>query len=200
MTRARDAETALRLGADAIGFVFAPSPRKVSPAQARSILKDVGPVAFSVGVFVNASIETILRTAEMCRLSAIQLHGDETPAFARGIASLKVFKAFRYQAGFSVGTMNRYPADAYFIENGGSVLRGGSGRTWDWKALKGSAIQKPFFVSGGLHPENVRQAIRTLRLYGVDVSSGVESRPGIKCARRLKAFIQNVRSATEREI
>ena len=193
ITNRRDAEDALCLGADAIGFVFAESPRQVSVSDAKRISRAVGPWITTVGVFTNESAQNILRVASECRLSAVQLHGDEPASEIRRLRPYQVIKAFRVSEKADLEKTKGYEADAYLFDTKVSGVYGGSGKSFDWGLLKSSKVPKPYIISGGLNPGNVRTVVRLLSPYGVDVSSGVEKSPGKKDPRLLKRFIQNAK-------
>lgn len=200
ITNLKDAEAALLCGADALGFVFAPSPRRISAARARQIIQSIGPFVTTVGVFVNESVESLDRIMSECRLSAAQLHGDETAGYTKRLGCCKVIKAFRVDEAFRLKDIAGFPADAYLFDTKVSGKYGGSGKSFDWKALsvqmsKSAGKAKPVIVSGGLHPGNVRQAIHALSPYAVDVSSGVEKKPGVKDHKLLKEFIHNAKKS-----
>ncbi len=193
ITNVRDAEAALALGADAIGLVFARSPRKVSIKEAQKITAAVGPWMATVGVFVNADVENLLGIAKACRLSAVQLHGDESPSYIRRLSGYKVIKAVRVAAASDLTGLDGYPADALLFDTKVTGKFGGTGKSFDWRILKSREIKRPFIVSGGLNPKNVRAAVRILSPYGVDVSSGVEKAPGRKDPALMKEFIRNAK-------
>jgi len=194
ITNLKDAEAALEAGADALGFVFAESPRKVTIAQASKIVKALGPWVATVGVFVNEAPKSILRTAAECGFSCIQLHGDENPLLTKKLSSFKVIKAFHVDEDFKQSAIDRYNVDAFLFDTKAKDLFGGSGKTFDWKRIDPKKIRRPFILSGGLHPKNVRQAVRVLKPYGVDVSSGVERSAGKKDKKLMKEFIQNAKT------
>ena len=193
ITNLRDAEDAQRFGADAIGFVFAESPRQVSVSAAKKISWTVGPWIATIGVFVNESTKNILRIASECKLSAIQLHGDELASELYPLKSYKVIKAFRVSEKKDLKKIKNYDADAYLFDTKVASLYGGSGKSFDWDILKSKAILKPCIISGGLNPQNVKTAVRMLLPYGVDVSSGVEKSAGKKDPGLVKRFIQNAK-------
>ncbi|MBI2095189.1 MAG: phosphoribosylanthranilate isomerase [Candidatus Omnitrophica bacterium] len=194
ITNVRDAESAMEAGADAIGLVFAPSPRRVDAKEAKKIAEAVGPWGTAVGVFVNEKIGTILEIAARCRLSGIQLHGEESPSVARRLSLLyRVIKAVRVAAPADVSGAGDYPAEFILWDTKTDGLRGGSGKSFDWKILGTARMKKPFIVSGGLNPGNVAKAVRLLGPYGVDVSSGVEKSPGKKDPRLVREFIRNAK-------
>ncbi len=195
ITNAKDAEDAVSFGADALGFIFAKSPRRIAPAEARKIIKTLGPWVAAVGVFVNESPEKIKRIASFCGLSVIQLHGDESPADVKKLSDFKLIKAFRVGEGFDFSFLRKYAVDAFLFDTKIEGLFGGSGRKFDWNVLKSKKMGKPLILSGGLDPSNVRKAVSLLFPYGVDVSSGVERSPGKKDSEKVKEFIRNAKKA-----
>ncbi len=194
ITNLRDAELAVSLGADAIGFVFAESPRKISVQTAARISKALGPLVTTVGVFVNESPERMRRIAEECGLNALQLHGDETPGVLGRLKGLKLIKAVRVGSGFRAATMKGYHPAAFLFDTRSKGKYGGTGKVFDWNLLSGLQLKVPMILSGGLNPDNVGEAVRRIRPYAVDVSGGVEASPGKKSARLLKEFIRNAKA------
>jgi phosphoribosylanthranilate isomerase len=193
LTRVQDAAAALEAGADALGVVFAQSQRRVTATQAKAIAREAGPWVPVVGVFVNESTETMLRLIESCRLSAVQLHGDEARADKRLFEACRVIKAFRVASKADLESVQGFKADAYLFDTKAEGFYGGSGRSFDWRLLKGKDWGVPNIISGGLTPSSVAQAVRMLAPYGVDVSSGIEKKPGIKDARLIKEFIRRAK-------
>ena len=207
ITRPQDAVIAAVAGADAIGLVFAKSPRQVSLRQAREIVAVLPPFVSVVGVFVNARSATVIRTAAEVGLSEVQLHGDESPAFVGKLWGLRAVKALRVRdRAFAeqVGAFRDAGIGGILLDAFSAESRGGSGRRFDWDLVSGvreaGALDDapPLILAGGLTPENVRAGIRRLHPWGVDVSSGVEDEPGIKSAEKIGRFIAAVRSATRR--
>lgn len=195
ITQVADAKMALDAGADAIGLVFAKSPRRVTRRAAQRIARAVGPWVSCVGVFVNEPLETARRIASSCGLDVIQLHGDEPAGYARELSEYKIIKSFRVAARADVRRAFSFPADALLFDSRVEGLFGGSGKSFDWKLLEGAALGRPVIVSGGLEPANVAEAVRRLRPYGVDVSSGVEKTPGRKDPRKVREFIHRAKNA-----
>lgn len=189
----RDALTAVEAGTDAIGLVFAESPRRVSLAQAKEIVKAVGPWIATVGVFVNEPIRRVIRIATECRLTALQLHGEESPSYTDKLKGWKLIKAFRIDENFDWVKLRDYIVDAFLFDTPTTGAYGGTGKIFDWGLLKGRRIPKPFILSGGLRPGNVARATRLVSPYGVDVSSGVERSPGRKDPRLVREFIRNAK-------
>ncbi len=189
LTRVEDALTAERLGAWALGFVFAPSKRRVTPEQAAAIGARLGPFVARVGVFVDAPPDEVLAVAERARLSAVQLHGDEPPEWAEALRRrLPVIKAVRL-AGPPDPALAAYPADALLVDG----PRPGSGEAYDWGWIEPLADHPRLIVAGGLSPERLPGLFARVCPYAVDVSSGVESAPGAKDPARLAAFLQAAR-------
>ena len=188
-----DALAAIDLGADLIGFNFYPkSPRYVEVGHCRGIMSTVrkyGHVKY-VGVFVNASVAEIHATMETCGLSLAQLHGDETSKMLSALGG-SAFKAFR-GVPTDVNGFARNESPALLVDASVKGVYGGSGVTADWSAAAELAKKYPLLLAGGLTPENVADAVRQVRPWGVDVASGVESEPGRKDARKMKAFVQAV--------
>ncbi len=191
----KDAFAAMEASADLIGFNFYPkSPRYIDVGICRdimSVMRKHGHVTY-VGVFVNASIEEVYATMETCGLGLAQLHGDETPEMLRALNG-KAFKAFRGIPSDITG-YERNDAPALLVDAAVKGVYGGSGVTADWSAAAGLAKKYPLLLAGGLTPENVADAVRQVKPWGVDVASGVESEAGKKDASKMKAFVQAVRN------
>lgn len=189
ITRLEDAEAAVAAGAGAIGFVFWPkSPRFIDPHRARTIAAALPPFVTAVGVFVNQPLEYVSRVASLVRLGAVQLHGDETPAFAAAVAG-PVIKAVPV-GGTNLGS---WPSRVrLLLDVHDPVARGGTGRTVDWTVAADIAARREILLAGGLTPDNVGDAVARVRPFGIDVSSGVESAPGIKDHLRLRALFKAV--------
>lgn len=191
ITSSKMAEVVDEAGADLIGFVFAPSSRKVTAEKAREIAKVLSPRIKKVGVFVNETREEIKRIAQLVNLDFIQLHGDESPAFAQSLGR-PVIKAFSIDE-VTDETLATYPAEYFLIDSPGTTYRGGSGQTFDWSRLEERTIPKEkLLLAGGLDAANVQEAIHHVMPSGVDVSSGVES-AGEKDAEKIYQFVRTVR-------
>ena len=198
IARARDAGLAEKLGAWALGFNFyKESPRAVSPADAWKIRKSLSLTTQAVGVFVNWKPEVIITLVHALQLDAVQMHGNESPKqVAYCEDDLPVFKAFRVGPRFLVSEFRKYRrATAFLLDAAQQDQFGGSGKSFDWSIAKNAAKKHRIILAGGLTPENVREAILTVRPYAVDVASGVESRPGIKDPGKLRAFFAEVARA-----
>jgi tryptophan synthase beta subunit len=200
ITRGVDARLAVDLGASAVGFVFWPgSPRCIDPARARDIVADLPPFVSAVGVFVNQPTDVVRAVAEQVGLSAVQLHGAETPADADAIGR-RVVKALGADDA-AVDRARAWPSRFMLLLDAPAVGRpGGTGRLADWAVAAKIAATRPLVLAGGLTGENVEAAIRAVRPAAVDVSSGVESAPGVKDPERLRAFFAAVRRAEHRPL
>ena len=216
ITRPEDADLAAELGAGALGFVFWPgSPRCVAPDVARGIIRRSGPRVTSVGVFVDASPEEVTRIMDEVGLDVAQLHGHESPEYCRQLAKslekgdenlfrgdpekkipvpffARLIKAIGLQDSEPV-VLGEFDADVLILVDAHDPSRyGGTGRTVDWAAARQVASMRKTILAGGLNPENITRAIDAVQPYGVDVSSGVESEPGVKDAARLRRFFEEL--------
>ena len=191
ITRAEDAEAAVERGAHALGFVFWPeSPRFIDPSRARAIVSALPPFVTPVGVFVNQSSEYVNSVATLVGLGAVQLHGDERPPYVAAMTR-PVIKAIALAAADHVDHVDVWPPRVtLLLDAHDPVRRGGTGRTVDWKSASRVAARRPVVLAGGLTPENVAAAIACVKPFGIDVSSGVESSPGIKYHLRLAALFR----------
>ena len=197
ITRLGDARTACEAGADALGFVFAKSPRRVSLEQARKIAAALGPWVTKVGVFVNTPVPRIKRIMDACGLDVVQLHGDEKAGVSRSLRAhgYPVIKAFRVGQKLPKAALKNYPADAFLLDTASKSVYGGTGRSFDWKLLRSLLTDKPVIVSGGLRSENVKSLLKGFKPFAVDVSSGVESSPGKKDPKLVRTFLKNAKKA-----
>ena len=192
-TRLKDAQLAVDCGADAIGFIFyKKSPRCVTVKTAKEICSKLPPFVHRVGVFVNETADTINRIAERCGLDAVQLHGDESPAFCKKIKR-RVIKAVRVKDSGSLRGLSRYPVDGYLLDTYKEDQWGGTGKVFDWELAIRAKNYGPVILAGGLNARNVKAAVKKVQPYGVDVSSGVEQSPGKKDPKKVKAFLKAVR-------
>ena len=195
ITSYEDAALALDQGVDALGFnFFPPSPRYIDPANARAIIRRLPPFSVWVGLFVNAAVEKVLETAQAAGVQAIQLHGDETPEYCHKLSNWPLLKAIRIDGSAIRENLQEYPVQAFLLDVKDDVRFGGTGKSFDWRLAKG--INHPVVIAGGLRPDNVREAVLAAAPYGVDVCSGVESRPGKKDARLLAEFMNEVRNVS----
>ena len=198
MTNLNDVKVAVDGGVDAVGFIFyKKSPRSVTMQTVREIVLELPPFVDSVGVFVDETAEQINKIADRCNLDRVQLHGDESPAFCKKIRR-RVIKAIRVKDIQSLKKLSDYPVSSFLLDTFSEDQYGGTGKVFDWHLAYPAKKYGPIILAGGLTPNNVRQAIQRIRPYGVDVCSGVESQPGIKDHKKMKAFLKNVKA--ERKI
>ncbi|HUS19313.1 MAG TPA: phosphoribosylanthranilate isomerase [Terriglobales bacterium] len=199
-----DALAATQAGANALGFIFAESPRRIDPEAAADIVQELPEELEKVGVFVNESPEYILQVAREVELTAIQLHGDESPEYVKSLISLlhqplKILKALPAQKDKPGGLSDYGDVDAVLIDSGNQKVRGGTGKVFDWLSAGDFIVELqqsiPVIIAGGLTPENVAAAVCMFRPFGVDVVTGVERAPGHKDPERLRRFVANVRAA-----
>ena len=191
ITNLGDARVAADAGADAIGLVFAESPRRVSDERAKEIAAALPQDVLKVGVFVDAGPEEVLRIAREVGLDYAQLHGDEPPeavAEIRG-GGVGVMKALRVRNAEALAVIEQYGADLFLLDTWSAKARGGTGVRFDWELAKSLIGRDNIVVSGGLDPENVREAIEYFEPYGVDASSSLEERPGKKSGERVRRFV-----------
>lgn len=200
---AATAQAVARMGADAIGLVFAPSPRQVTAEQARQIVESLGPWVSTVGVFVNASADEINRVVGISGIDYVQLHGDETPDILSRIQA-RCIKAFAVRdqdwltevRAWIAGVPASARLHAVLLDAYDASARGGTGKrfNWQWIADRRSELADlpPIILAGGLGPSCVAEAIRTVQPWGVDVASGVESAPGVKDLDKVRAFFDEV--------
>lgn len=198
ITNIEDALAACEFGADAIGFVFAESPRQVSLEEAAEIADQLPPFVKTVGVFTYEK-PRVSAVAEWVPLDLIQLHGEQTEEFAEWLGAMRVLRGVRIRDEGSLKWLKKWEhAAAYVLDTWTPDRKGGTGMTFDWElAVRAKEFGKPVMLAGGLTPDNIADAIRAVRPYGVDVSSGVEAFPGKKDHKKMKEFIANVRAADE---
>ncbi len=199
ITNKEDALWAINLKVDALGFIFADSPRRVKPEIVQGIIELLPPFISSVGVFANEDRKKVEEITESCGLTTLQFHGEESPSYCEGFKQ-KIVKAFRIKNKNILKKAAQYQdkVDAYLLDTYSPLKYGGTGKTFDWPIAK--EIKKfglPIILSGGLDPENIREAISEVEPYGVDVSSGVEEKPGKKNLEKLINFVRIVRETDE---
>jgi phosphoribosylanthranilate isomerase len=194
ITGAEDARVAAEAGADALGFVFAPSPRRVTPDQVRAILRSLQARIVPVGVFVSEPAREIAELARACRIPAVQVHRPLGPEEHDALAGLFIVQAWPIGSAADVEAACRAPCHALLLDANVGALAGGSGRSFDWTLLEGRRFKRPLVLAGGLTPANVEEAIRRVRPDAVDVSSGVESAPGIKDPVAVRDFVRRAKS------
>jgi phosphoribosylanthranilate isomerase len=196
ITRLTDARHAVQQGAHAIGFVFWPhSPRYVTPERAAEIVGELPSSVTTVGVFVNEPVQAIRNIVAATRITAVQLHGDEPPAYADGL-SWPLLRSVTVDE--ATATFGEWPDETTFlVDAGDKERRGGTGAPVDWTRAAALARGRRVILAGGLSAENVARAIAEVRPYGVDVSSGVEQSPGVKDFDKVARFVATARGAFE---
>jgi phosphoribosylanthranilate isomerase len=195
ITNYEDASVAVRLGANALGFIFAHSPRQIAPQKARDIISAIPPFVKTVGVFVNEGQAAIREVKHCCGLDLVQLHGDESADFCHALMPYTI-KALRIKDESSLHSIPTYHGKvrALLLDTYSSEKVGGTGKTFDWDlAVKIKKLGIPLILSGGLGPLNIRPAIKTVRPYAVDVNSGVEEHPGKKSHILIRDLMEKVK-------
>lgn len=207
-TSLSDAQLAVDSGADAVGFVFAPSPRQVTPSQVATITSNLPAGIEKIGVFVDASFDEIADTVRLCKLTGVQLHSEAGPDLPEQLrvefgSGLRILRVVHFAAGVEqqAAALGRDPnVDALLVDSRTEKAVGGTGIAFDWTAASHSLFQnaqeRKLVAAGGLHPENVATAIATLAPWGVDAVSGVEATPGRKDRAKVFAFVANARRAS----
>jgi len=191
ITNAGDARVAADAGADAVGFIFAESPRRVGVEASRRISIALPENVVRVGVFVDEEPAKILRISDEVGLDLVQLHGDEKPEAVTAVreAGVKVMKALRVKSAASLEALDEYEADLILLDAHSAKARGGTGERFDWEVAKYLRGRDNIVVSGGLGPGNVREAIEFFEPYGVDASSSLEDGPGRKNGELVRRFV-----------
>jgi phosphoribosylanthranilate isomerase len=191
ITNPEDAHVAAESGTDAIGLVFAESPRRVGIERASEISAVLPEGILKVGVFVNAETGMVLRISSEVGLDYAQLHGDEPPEEVAAVreGGLKVIKALRVRDVESIAVMEGYGVDLFLLDAYSERAWGGTGERFDWGLAKSLKERDNILVSGGLTPENVREAVEFFEPYGVDASSSLEDTPGKKNKERVRRFV-----------
>jgi phosphoribosylanthranilate isomerase len=203
ITNVDDAQRAVEVGAWAVGMIlWAGSPRACPLPEAERIARTLRRRAEVAGVFVNAPLDEVVAVADGVALTMVQLHGDEGPAYCAEVArrtGAKIIKAKRIETRADVVALEAYHTDFHLVDTYvGPDRFGGTGETFDWRLLRDRHSSIPLILSGGLTPDNVADAIVTVRPFAVDVASGVEARPGVKDPEKLEAFAAAVQAAAQR--
>jgi phosphoribosylanthranilate isomerase len=206
-TNLGDAILAVNAGADAVGFVFGESKRRVTPEQVATITRELPEKVEKIGVIVNETPQRVAEIVRIAGLTGVQLQGDETPEFTSELKRLGLrllVKTVQASTGVDMlaSRIEQYGSivDAILLDSGSPAERGGTGKRFAWKdaALQIASVSVPVIVAGGLNPENVEEAIMTLRPWGVDVVTGVEREPGKKDPEKIVAFINAARRADKK--
>ncbi|MFO0794094.1 MAG: phosphoribosylanthranilate isomerase [Candidatus Brocadiaceae bacterium] len=193
ITNQEDAQVGVDAGADALGFVFAKSPRQVTKEQAWNIIQRLPPFVSPVGVFVDEQVDAIKEICGFSGIHTVQLHGNEPPEYINKLHNCKVIKAFRIRGEEDIRQLAQYKPHAFLLDSYVKGVMGGTGMTFNWELARQAQKYGPIILSGGLTPENVREAIRVVNPYAVDVSSGVEISPGKKDKELVRSFIMNAK-------
>ena len=193
ITNIEDANIAVELGADALGFIFVrSSPRYIAPSDAQKIIQKLDPFIVSVGVFADTPREEIYKTIEQTGISCVQLHGNELPGQVSNYP-LPVYKSFRVDKYFMLDTLQKYKGVAYLLDTFVDGALGGTGKTFDWSIAVAAKEYGRIILAGGLNPDNISEAVGIVQPYAVDINSGVESAPGIKDRKKLEHLFDNIR-------
>jgi phosphoribosylanthranilate isomerase len=194
ITNMKDARAASDSGADALGFIFyKDSKRYVAPETAKDIISGLPPFIAKVGVFVNSDLDEILAIKDKTGINVAQLHGDETPEFCMSVP-FKVIKVIRIHDKSDIDQLAQYSDQDILFDTYSNIEYGGTGESFNWEILKDLSLSKHIILSGGLNPDNVLDAVKVVRPYAVDVSSGVESEPGKKDHKKIKKFIEAIKN------
>jgi|HubBroStandDraft_1064217.scaffolds.fasta_scaffold34281_3 phosphoribosylanthranilate isomerase len=209
-TTLADAQLAAQAGADAVGFVFAPSPRQVTPQQVAAMVPQLPPALEKIGVFVNATLQEITAAIETAGLTGIQLHFDASRDLPMRLrlrfgTKLRILRVVYIDGGGALAAFSPdadSSVDAVLVDSHTTYAAGGTGVTFDWAEASKTIFQNPamkrrLIAAGGLTPINVAKAIATLKPWGVDVVSGVEAEPGRKDPAKVNAFVANARAAEQ---
>jgi len=195
ITNIEDALESIWLGADALGFVFFKgSKRYINPRLAKDIVDILPPWIFKVGLFVNEKAPNVKRITKSCKLDFVQLHGDENISYLKKLKDFRLIKAIRIKDKKSLENVNSLPVEMVLFDAYSKSGFGGTGKNFDWSLDREiRKIKKPYIISGGLKPSNVYKAVKKFKSYAVDVSSGVENKPGKKDKKLIKEFIKNAK-------
>lgn len=193
ITNRADAQDAVDAGADALGFVFAKSSRQVTKEQARDIIEKLPPFVSPVGVFVDEAVAAIKGICDFCGIHTVQLHGNEDPLYIHDLKGYTMIKAFRIQDEDDLACLSPYKPHAFLLDSYVRGVMGGTGVAFNWEIARQAHKYGTIILSGGLTAENVAEAVRIVKPYAVDVSSGVELSPGKKDKVLMKRFIMNAK-------
>ena len=196
ITNIRDALCACEYGADALGFVFAKSKRKISLRTAASITGKMPPFVSKVGVFVNAQKKDVLRILKTCHLDVLQFHGEESDKYCAFFRKYcKIVKGIRLEHKESLKSVNQYNnIDAYLFDSYSENQYGGTGRSFGYSFIENIVFNKPIIIAGGINVKNFQQVLRLVHPFALDVSSSIEEKPGKKNLRKMKKLIEKVKA------
>ncbi|MEO0122512.1 MAG: phosphoribosylanthranilate isomerase [candidate division WOR-3 bacterium] len=194
ITNLDDALMVSKFGVDALGFIFAPSPRNIEPVIAKNIIRKLPPFIITVGVFKDQELELVNKVVRLTGIDVVQLHGSESPEYCRFIKNARIIKRIKIdddkvKVKKVISDIDKYSVAGYLFDPGE-----GSGKVFDWNMVKG--VGGNIIIGGGLNQDNVKDMIGLLKPYGVDVCSGVEKFPGKKDPTKVKEFIKEVRKCS----
>jgi phosphoribosylanthranilate isomerase len=196
VTRSKDVQMIAKAGANAIGFQMSMGPRKITPQQAKRLVKLVPASVVPVGVFVNEALSKVKKLIKLCGFQAVQLHGEETVSYCEKI-NVPVIKVIRMKSAITYNDFQAFRVAAFLLDSYNKSIPGGTGQkfkfVWARKAVQ--KLPAPVLIAGGLTSDNVQKAIRSSHAFGVDVASGVEVRPGLKDPRKVSLFIRRAQNA-----
>ncbi|HJT24099.1 MAG TPA: phosphoribosylanthranilate isomerase [bacterium] len=194
VTRAQDVRVIAKAGADAIGFQMSMGPRKITPEEAKRLVKLVPPLVTPVGVFVNEALSRVKKLIKLCGFQAVQLHGDEPDSYCRQI-EVPVLKVVRMKKPNVYKGFQGFQVAAFLLDSYNKNQPGGTGESFQtkWARRAVQELPAPVLLAGGLTPDNVQRAIRSSHAFGVDVASGVETRPGVKDSRQVFLFVRRAK-------
>lgn len=198
ITNVEDAFAAVKAGADALGFVFyKKSPRYISPSKAKRIIEALPPFVGKVGVFVDERAGAVRDIISFCGIDTVQFHGQEDHHECHRFKryGVKIIKAFRVKDCLDLEAIRAYRVHAILLDAYSEHSYGGTGTAFNWGLLQDARLHLPVILSGGLNPQNIEEAIRIVKPYAVDVSSGVECEPGKKDHSLVRVFLKNARNA-----
>ncbi len=196
ITRASDAFKAAELGAQYLGFIFVhDSPRRIDPATAGKIIRKLPESVVPVGVFMNVPKSRVKQVIAASGIQMAQFHGNEPPEYCESFGLLPAIKAFRVRPGFGLPDVERYRTKLMLLDTFDPKRKGGTGKTFDWDLAVPVAGKYPVILAGGLNPDNIVTAVTTVRPYGVDMNSGVETRPGVKSHEKLEQLFSTLHDA-----
>jgi phosphoribosylanthranilate isomerase len=196
VTRPEDVKMIAKAGADSIGFQMSRGPRKITPEQARKLVKLVPPLVTPIGVFVNEALSKVKKLVKFCGFQVVQLHGDETKSYCQKI-DVPVIKVIRMKKAGAYKAFRGFQVAAFLLDSYNKNIPGGTGKSFQlsWARKAVQELSAPVLIAGGLTSDNVQRAIRLSNAFGVDVASGVETRSGFKDPRKVSLFIRKAKNA-----
>ncbi|MFC1645578.1 phosphoribosylanthranilate isomerase [Candidatus Omnitrophota bacterium] len=194
ITNIEDALQSVWAGVDALGFVFFKnSKRCIKPKEAKEIIEILPPWIFKIGLFVNENISNVKNIAKECKIDFIQLHGDENKSYLKKLRDFRIIKAIRIKDKINFRDLDNLECELLLFDAYSKEF-GGAGKKFNWNLSREiKKIRKPYIISGGLRPSNVGRAVKIFKPYAVDVSSGVEKKPGSKDKKLVRGFIKNAK-------